>query len=158
MARLTFSILVGLHALCRRSSVAIKRIVSVGAIPGLCGGASACFALYAGKVLHAADQWSRLEGVTARVHREAQAHTVALRQHGWSCGALALISTVTTVESARDWRAYRGQSIEAIEAFLVLRQPFFVRASVVATAGCSLAAVWMQMGAVRILLPQRPIA
>ena len=84
--------------------------------------------------------------------------SACVSQQTVSCGALALISTVTTVESARDWRAYRGQSIEAIEAFLVLRQPFFVRASVVATAGCSLAAVWMQMGAVRILLPQRPIA
>jgi len=136
----------------------MQQLLSGGVIPGLCGGASACFAFYAGKVLHAADQWSRLEGVTARVHWEAQAHAVALRQHGYSCGALALISTVTTVESARDWQVYRGRPLEAMEALFASRRPFFLRASVVATAGCSLASVWMQMGALRILLPQRPIA
>ena len=136
----------------------MQRVLNFGVIPGLCAGASACFALYAAKVLHAADLWCRTEGHTPRLHHEARAHGVQLRQHGWTCGALTLISSAITVEALRDWRAYCGQPIAAMEGIFASRLPFFARPSVLATAACSLAGAWWRVGAVRLVLPQRPIA
>lgn len=136
----------------------LQRLLSLGTIPGLCGGASACFALYAAKVLHAADQWSRLQGNTPRLHHEAASYAVSLHQHGCSAGALSLTSAAAALEALRDWRCIHGQPIAAMEAFFASRLPFVVRPSVMATAACSFAGVWWGVGGVRLVLPQRPIA
>ena len=134
----------------------VERLLRCGALPGFCAGATCCFAIYSCRVLTAADQWSRLEGNTPRLHREARMHTIALREHGWTSLGLALISGATTYEAMRDWRAYRN--VQHLEKFFGSRLPFFFRGSVLATSVGCFVGVWSYTGAVRMRVPTRPVA
>ena len=139
----------------------LERALELGAIPALCAGASACHCLYALKVSSAAQQWRALDLSNDRMKQRAAAHATALSQHGASVLALSAISAVIAGEALSDWLMIRRlpsttSHLAGLELSLRTRMPFFLRPSVVLTAGTALYAAKQTTGAVQFRAPSRP--
>jgi hypothetical protein len=85
------------------------------------------------------------------------AYALSLDQHAGSVMALSAISAVITGEATGDWvmirRAPNVSPLLGLEISLSTRLPFFMRTSVLLTAGFSLFAAKQYTGALRLLPP-----
>ena len=127
-----------------------------GAVPLLCGGASCCFALYTAKVVSAVQAWRQLELPSAFEKARCTDHAFELQKHAAGSGVLAMVSAAVTVETAKDYRQYRSSSREQLGSFFASRTPFFLRPTVVGTAGVALLGSMILAGGARFFPPQRP--
>ena len=136
----------------------LEKALRRGVVPGCCGSASFCFALYSIKVSKIADQWElqalattakqglpdssscRLEQENYLYFLQNRAQTI--RQHAGTCVALSAISAASTWQAMIDWRQYRRlANLDDMEYWLGRRRLFMLRSPVLATAIVSLGLV-----------------
>jgi hypothetical protein len=80
-----------------------------------------------------------------------------LHQHAATCVALAITSTVTTLEATRDWHTYkRFSTLWDMEQWLLRQQPprriFFLRTPVLGTALTTFGLVHAYLGGIRFFV------